>query len=514
MPTAQALTRERQFDKPRGGGRDGVPLRLGVGAPQDVLDAARRRGVLLPSDYYGIRQSQARAMAFTVSGLASLDQLQAVKDSLDSAFEAGESFEAWRKRVLRGEVSLTLPPGRLETIFRTNMQAAYMSGRGAQVVRNIATHPFLMYTAVNDLRTRPAHSRMHGTILPVGHPWWSTHRPPCGFNCRCNVIALTAAEAQRRGVTIIPPAAQPDPGFDFDPWADVMGGVRQATKKFRARATPKLAKAADALLAEAERMLPNRVHSLDEALALGRTETRALLGQVAQDFGAGMDDASFAAAARFSELLQARIVELHGKGVPAAIAQALGDKGAAKTVAAAGALYPASWVQATNAFGPLTVYGARGASRAFQVTVDGRPLGLVKLGRSGVVLPERGGAISTRARDLRTALHEFGHRIQAANPALDRILQDYHARRTAGEQLVRMSALRPGWGYRASEVTKPDKFLDPYFGKIYGERGALEMLTMTYERLLGDDRAALLDLYLRDRELFELAVGLLTGWSP
>jgi hypothetical protein len=50
-----------------------------------------------------------------------------------------------------------------------------------------------MYTAVHDDRTRPLHREWDGTTLPIDDPWWNTHYPPCGWNCRCHVIALSQA---------------------------------------------------------------------------------------------------------------------------------------------------------------------------------------------------------------------------------------------------------------------------------------------------------------------------------
>lgn len=510
------MTAPLLLDRPAGSGSGSTPLRLRVGAPSDVLAAARRRGVLLPDAYYGMRDAQARSMAFTVAGVSALEQLQAVKDSLDAAFKAGDSFTAWKRRVLRGDVPLTLPSHRIETIFRTNMQAVTMAGRGAQMLRNADTHPYLLYSAVNDSRTRPAHRRMHGTILPIRDPWWSTHRPPCGYNCRCNVIALTEAEARRRGITTLPPAAQPDPGFEYDPWADVMAGPRRAIEKFERRADPKLGRLAREVEAEALRALPN-VRTLDDALARGREETLRLLGRVADgrstvvDLFASRDDAE-----RFAALLAERIREVHGAPVAAEVFRAKGMAGAAKTVKEASARYPASWVAATNRFGQLTVQGSNVRGGHVSVRAPGR----YKIGRAKWEATANAGFITIPTGGLRTALHEFGHRIQAALPDLDRLFQDYHARRTAGEPLQRLRDLVPGAGYGPGEKTRPDKWMDAYFGKVYDEQrgtigeGALEMLTMTLERMLDRDVTALRLLYQRDRELFELAVGVLTGWAP
>lgn len=514
MTTSAAALR---FDANTGSGR-GAPLRLGIGASADAIEAARRRGVMLPDAYYGLRSAQARAMGFSVAGLAGLSQLEAVKDSLDAAFEAGESFDAWRKRVLRGEVPLSLPKYRLETIFRTNMQTVYMAGRGAQAAQHADTHPYLLYSAVMDSRTRPAHADMHGTILPIHDAWWNTHRPPNGYNCRCTVIALTAKEAQRRGVSHLAPNAAPDPGFDNDPWAEPMAGVKAGLDKFAAHHAGPLGKAAEQVAIEAEAMLP-KVKTLADALAHGKTTTRELLGKLAIEHGDAFDAGKLSVVGEFSALLRERIRRVHGEFVPAKVAHKKGKAAAAKTVAAAGERYPASWVAATNDAGDLTVMGSD--ARAFAFTMPKMPhypdalSRKVRFAGGGTFIGKAGeGYIRTEPGNLRVAVHEFGHRIQSVLPALDRIFQDYHATRTAGESLVKLKTLQPNRAYKSDEVTLPDNWLNPYFGKMYGERGALEMLTMTFEHVLGGSPEALLDLYKRDRELFELAVGLLTGWAP
>lgn len=98
---------------------------------------------------------------------------------------------------------------RLALIFNVNMRVSYAAGRWEQIQRTKADLPYLMYSAINDRRTRPQHRAWHGTILPVDHAWWDVHYPPCGWNCRCGVIQLTAAEARRRGITVLPPDGPP-----------------------------------------------------------------------------------------------------------------------------------------------------------------------------------------------------------------------------------------------------------------------------------------------------------------
>lgn len=180
------------------------------------IEWAQSRNVMLPIDYYGMRQAGARARAFSVTGLTMLDQIQHVRDSLASTMEAGGTMKEWQEGIRASGKVPALPAHRLENIFRTNLQSHYMAGRCSAIERHKKSRPYLMYSAINDSRTRPAHAKMHGTILPVGHPWWGQHLPPNGFMCRCTAIGLTEAEAKRRGISEIPPEqAPPDKGWEY-----------------------------------------------------------------------------------------------------------------------------------------------------------------------------------------------------------------------------------------------------------------------------------------------------------
>lgn len=203
---------------------------------------ARARQVVLPEVYYGELQGLARAQAFTVAGLTSLDQLQQVQDSLVRVLESGETFARWQQRIRDGEIPLPFGQAQIETVFRNTIQQSYNRGRYEQQMRVLDSHPYWLYDAVNDSRTRPTHAAMDGYTARHDDPIWAQWTPACGHRCRCRRIALTERQAaryqaddQRRLAD--PEAAEerqhalqmgPDPGWGHDPYQDPHRGLRQA----------------------------------------------------------------------------------------------------------------------------------------------------------------------------------------------------------------------------------------------------------------------------------------------
>ncbi|MCZ7563810.1 MAG: phage head morphogenesis protein [Burkholderiales bacterium] len=226
----------RRFDAPRPALKP-VPF-------EDAIAFAERRGVVLPDVYYGQLQGFARAKAFSVAGLTSADQIQQVLDSLNRSLREGDHFSDWVKKVRAGEVPLAFPRHRLETIFRTNVQGAYGRGRVEQQERTKDRYPYLMYDAVNDSRTRPNHKALDGYIAPYGDPFWRTHTPPLGYNCRCTLVSLTRAQAIQRGYgkQTVPPDGVADLGWDYDKREELEKredvGIRRAIQRRIDKAPP------------------------------------------------------------------------------------------------------------------------------------------------------------------------------------------------------------------------------------------------------------------------------------
>ncbi|MGR3966112.1 phage head morphogenesis protein [Pseudomonas sp. 910_23] len=165
---------------------------------------------------------QAHDQAFTVAKAMRLDLLSDIRGALETALQDGQTLKQfvtalqptlesqgwWGKQVIVdsqgvGELVQLGSPRRLKTIYQTNLQSAYMAGRKATMEETTDTHPYWMYVAILDGKTRPSHRALHGQVFRHDDPIWASIFPPNGFNCRCRVVALTEAAVKRRGLRIV-----------------------------------------------------------------------------------------------------------------------------------------------------------------------------------------------------------------------------------------------------------------------------------------------------------------------
>jgi SPP1 gp7 family putative phage head morphogenesis protein len=211
--------------------------------PEAAIAYFRAKGYAITWDW----QEQARTaeeQAFTVAKAMRMDVLQDIKEMVQKALDDGIAFQDFRKnlepklqakgwwgrKVVEGpggsEIVQLGSPHRLETIYRTNLQSAFMAGRREEQEANAEERPFLQYIALADARTRPEHLAMNGKIYPINDPIWKKWTPPNGYNCRCRTRALTPEQAEKRGGVSPAPKVEPDPGFRTNPagkaWAPDM----------------------------------------------------------------------------------------------------------------------------------------------------------------------------------------------------------------------------------------------------------------------------------------------------
>lgn len=184
-----------------------------------------RRRLSMPARQFYQLSAASRRRAWTVSNVAKMDVVHDVWRAIDRAVTEGRSLEDFQREVkeklMDSWVGTTINPAhRMETIYTTNVQSAFASGRYAQQTDPdvLRARPFWMYDALLDARTSDICRAMHGTILPADHVFWRANYPPNHFNCRSGVRSLTRRGAERRGgVSPQAPRAVADAGFAAAP---------------------------------------------------------------------------------------------------------------------------------------------------------------------------------------------------------------------------------------------------------------------------------------------------------
>ncbi|WP_047396534.1 phage minor head protein [Chitinibacter sp. ZOR0017] len=163
--------------------------------------------------------AEAHAKAFTVAGVTKLDVLEDIRGELNALLKSGGTLQEFKNNLIpklkqkgwwgkgrmvdddTGEVvGKRLNPRRLETIFRTNLQAAYSAGRYQAQLEDTDLRPWWEYVAVLDNRTRPRHRALSGQIFRYDDSFWRSFYPPNGWNCRCRVRTRSERDIERKSL--------------------------------------------------------------------------------------------------------------------------------------------------------------------------------------------------------------------------------------------------------------------------------------------------------------------------
>lgn len=197
--------------------------------PVEAIAWFRAKGYAIAFDWRDVWQEE-NVHAFTVAKAMTRDVLEDIRAEVDRAESEGLTLAQftkalrprlqargwWGKALMddpaTGETKVVQlgSPARLRTIYETNLRTSYMAGKWQRIERTKKTLPFLRYVSVMDGREREEHHAWHGTILPVDHPWWDTHYPPCGWGCRCDPQQLSQRMMDRRGLEVNEPRRFPE----------------------------------------------------------------------------------------------------------------------------------------------------------------------------------------------------------------------------------------------------------------------------------------------------------------
>lgn len=186
-------------------------------APPEVLSYFRDRELAPRFSWLDV-WGEEHAHAFTVAGVTEARILAEFRAGIDKAIAGGKGFEAFREEMRQrltplgwwGPRTVADPEGRdddkrvdfsrprrLEVTFWSNVRSARAAGQWDRIQRTKRALPFLLYVRTTSSDPRPEHIRWAGVILPVDHPFWSTHFPPNGWMCKCAVRQISAVQAAR-----------------------------------------------------------------------------------------------------------------------------------------------------------------------------------------------------------------------------------------------------------------------------------------------------------------------------
>lgn len=500
--------------------------------------------------------SYEHAVSFTVAKMMDADMLAETRAAMTDALANGTDFAAFKARLKpylmargwwgqavmgdpdTGEIAKVQlgSTRRLRTIYHTNLHTAYAAGQWERIQRNKKLFPYLKYIPSDAAEPRESHKPFYGMVLPVDDPFWSTHFPPNGWGCKCNVRALTREQAEKTGISKSPVLKDVEhintrtgeveyypegvnPSFAHNPGDRLEALLQMAQEKHgdafargllddleRLQAhmsTQRIFKDSASIIAEGERLYEKYQDII--AAAIQR--------------GAGHE--------AIAEIMQREGV------VTGEAARVVGAKADVDEVIEVLRRYPADWVQKSNEAGVTAVqsmnnrafariYPNISAARIQKIIDDDLMIEKalkqaaiskqIKPGDTATLLMRNIGHRDVATR-LSTHLHEFGHRLQAVMPELDALFARYWELRTKGEPMEKLAEILPG-RFRADELTKKDAFPHPYWGKIYGDEDdpqPKEMLTMSFQALLGGDQE-LFDLLHSDEALFRFTLAVLTRW--
>lgn len=189
--------------------------------PKEAIAFIKNKGMKVSNSWLDV-WAEEHAYSFTVAKAMQLDVLETIKTEIEKALENGTTLAAFQKELEpmlvrlgwwgrqevvdteTGEVANAQlgSPRRLKTIYNANMRSARAAGQWQRAQRTKRALPFLVYGLGPSRVHREEHAALAGLVLPVDDPFWNTHMPPNGWECKCTVRQASLADVQRRGLQV------------------------------------------------------------------------------------------------------------------------------------------------------------------------------------------------------------------------------------------------------------------------------------------------------------------------
>jgi SPP1 gp7 family putative phage head morphogenesis protein len=212
---------------------------------EEAIDKFGERVPMKRSEWDKLTQGQ-REHAFMVSEVSLADVVTEVYEGIGRAVKNGTTFEEFKATA--GQALIEHwggeKPGRLETIFRTNVLTAYNGGRHAVLTAPAVkrARPYWRFDGIDDDRQSDICAELDGRVMAADDPRWAKWHPPMHHQCRSTVVPLSEAEAREEGIDDDDPDVDPQEGFGVPPavegsdWTpDLVAYPEEIRKELRAR---------------------------------------------------------------------------------------------------------------------------------------------------------------------------------------------------------------------------------------------------------------------------------------
>lgn len=174
---------------------------------EKAAESLSQRGILTRDDFDAASET-IRSRAFTVARQQSTEAIEQIRTALTKDIQDGTSLRSFSARIADLAEASPIGTSHLETVYRTNVQAAFRDGRETLLQNRIVDEvfPYQEYIPIRDGRVRPDHLALEklglsGTgVYRRDDPFWDYFTPPWDYNCRCGASPLTIDAAARKGV--------------------------------------------------------------------------------------------------------------------------------------------------------------------------------------------------------------------------------------------------------------------------------------------------------------------------
>jgi len=179
------------------------------GAFVEAINYFASKEILHPDKFYSLAED-ARAKAFTVSGVTNLRILKDVHAEVEKVLTDGGTLKTFQEAfngILRDSGYAPANPRHIETVFRQNIQTSYNVGRYGKQMERADLRPWWAYNSIDDSGTTPlcyelgGHAGKPAACYRCDHPFWDTFYPPNHFNCRSGVDDLSDDDLDEEGIT-------------------------------------------------------------------------------------------------------------------------------------------------------------------------------------------------------------------------------------------------------------------------------------------------------------------------